>query len=1061
MPILTSQQRKTLEDVCTKGRRASEQAVRAALTALAVAEDRPPSHLNEVDRQLRRGLRAKSRQLGDRGDDLEVLVAECAYEQWHRLLFARFLAENNLLIHPEYRAPVALDECEELAESFGETDGWSLAARFAAEILPGIFLLDDPCVRLQLASEGRLALEAILMAVPSDVFTGDDALGWVYQFWQKDKKDEVNAAERKIGGSDIGPVTQLFTEHYMVRFLLENSLGAWWAARYPQSPLVESFDYLRRAEDGRPIAGVFEQWPATTAEVTVLDPCCGSGHFLVEAFSMLWRMRAEEEGLPPSAAQDAVITENLFGLELDPRCVQIAMFAIALQAWKTGGGWRPLPVPSIACSGINVKASVDEWRSLAGGDHQLEGALARLHLQFRNADTLGSLIDPTSSSELRRSGQLTMSDVEWDAIERALGAAAGSETGDPATAVLGHDAIGLVRAASLLSKRYDLVVTNPPFLGRAKQGNVLMEFCEENYPDSRNDLGIVFLERAIELAGNAGVVALVTPQSWLQLKRYKALRQRILSETSIRLGMWLGPRAFEAISGEVVTAALFIVSATAPGPKHCMATGDAQSARGPQAKNEAIKTLPLVYVQQSGQAANPDTRILPNNVGPGSIGDIADTHQGIKTSDNPRFVRYFWELPGPGGGWRPMQSAPAETASFTGRSEVAFWEDGFGVMTSVCQEGAPFRGQAAWGRSGVVIAEMGGLNSTLYSGDLFDGTATVVTPYSEGDLPALWAFCTSGELFAAVRSIDTSLKVTSGTIASVPMDIDRWRKVAEEAVSLPSPTSDDVTQWLFEGRPEDSRVPLQAAVARLVGYRWPEQPEHDDLDGLADADGIVCIPSVAGEAPAVERVQQLLARAYGAAWSPAKMKELLVAEGSAKDGLGDWLRDDFFKRHCAVFGNRPFVWHIWDGQRDGFSALVNYHRLDRRMLEKLTYTYLGDWIERQRAEVRDENAGADARLAAATKLRSSLELILDGEPPHDIYVRWKSVAEQAIGWDPDVNDGVRMNARPFLEADVLRSGFNVHWRKDRGKNPDGSERLNDLHVTTAMKRAARAGVQHE
>ena len=110
--------------------------------------------------------------------------------------------------------------------------------------------------------------------------------------------------------------------------------------------------------------------------------------------------------------------------------------------------------------------------------------------------------------------------------------------------------------------------------------------------------------------------------------------------------------------------------------------------------------------------------------------------------------------------------------------------------------------------------------------------------------------------------------------------------------------------------------------------------------------------------------------AFGETWSPARVKELLEQIGSKKRTLADWLRDEFFKQHCALFGNRPFIWHIWDGQRDGFSALVNYHRLDRKTLEKLTYTYLGqDWVERQRAEVRDEVAGAEARLAAALELQ--------------------------------------------------------------------------------------------
>ena len=126
------------------------------------------------------------------------------------------------------------------------------------------------------------------------------------------------------------------------------------------------------------------------------------------------------------------------------------------------------------------------------------------------------------------------------------------------------------------------------------------------------------------------------------------------------------------------------------------------------------------------------------------------------------------------------------------------------------------------------------------------------------------------------------------------------------------------------------------------------------------------------------------------------------------------------------------------------------------MLEKLTYTYLGqDWVERQRVEVRDDIAGAEARLSAALNLQRKLEAILEGEEPFDIYVRWKEQHEQPIGWEPDLNDGVRLNIRPFMEAGVLRSEPNIHWNKDRGRNPDGSERQNDLHLSLAEKREAR------
>jgi hypothetical protein len=189
-----------------------------------------------------------------------------------------------------------------------------------------------------------------------------------------------------------------------------------------------------------------------------------------------------------------------------------------------------------------------------------------------------------------------------------------------------------------------------------------------------------------------------------------------------------------------------------------------------------------------------------------------------------------------------------------------------------------------------------------------------------------------------------------------------------------------------------------------------------------------------------------------------------LEQAGSKKNLADWLRDEFFKQHCAVFGNRPFVWHIWDGQRDGFSALVNYHRLDRKMLERLTYTYLGkDWVERQRAEAHDEVSGAEARLSAALELQRKLEAILEGEAPYDIYVRWKELHEQSVGWNPDLNDGVRLNIRPFVTAGVLKTFSpwpfkDAMWKKDRGKNPDGSERHNDIHHSLAEKIEARKRV---
>jgi len=296
---------------------------------------------------------------------------------------------------------------------------------------------------------------------------------------------------------------------------------------------------------------------------------------------------------------------------------------------------------------------------------------------------------------------------------------------------------------------------------------------------------------------------------------------------------------------------------------------------------------------------------------------------------------------------------------------------------------------------------------------------------------------------------------------------------------------------------------LQVAVARLSGYRWPaeqdpgmeladEQREWvrrcEPLHVFADGDGIVCIPPVRGEPSAGERVLQLLAAAFGDAWSGRVLTRLLTEAGAPS--LDDWLRNRFFEQHCTQFHHRPFVWHVWDGRkRDGFHALVGYHKLaegggkGRRCLEALTWSYLGDWITRQQDGVKRGEAGAEERLAAAFELRKRLAAILEGEPPHDLFIRWKPIEAQPVGWEPDADDGVRLNLRPFLAADlpggrkgagILRSKPNVHWRKDRGREPfreqerfpwfwrDGEftgERVNDVHLTITSKRIERDRVE--
>jgi len=349
---------------------------------------------------------------------------------------------------------------------------------------------------------------------------------------------------------------------------------------------------------------------------------------------------------------------------------------------------------------------------------------------------------------------------------------------------------------------------------------------------------------------------------------------------------------------------------------------------------------------------------------------------------------------------------------------------------------------------------MGKLPCALYTGELFDNNCAVIVPKNSKYLPAIWTYCQSPEFNEAVRQIDQALKVTNATLVKVPFDFEQWQTKANAAGPLPEPYSNDPTQWLFKGNPIDSKEPLQVAGARLLGYRWPQQ-KADELNSYTVKGGIICLPSVAGEERAVERLRSLLAAAYGDDWSSVQQDRLLADVGFGGKSLDIWLRDGFFAQHCSLFHNRPFIWHIWDGLKDGFSALVNYHQLDAACLDRLIYTYLGSWITTQRAERDAGFPGADARLVAAINLQKKLEAIRDGEPPYDIYVRWKPLSEQPMGWNPDLNDGVRINIRPFVTAGILRNRFTINWNKDRGTNPDGGERFNDLHYTLDEKREAR------
>ena len=1101
------------------------------------------------------------------------------------MLFARFLAENHLLIEPEMGVAVTLEECEELGKE-EDLDKWGMAVRFAHEMLPQVFRPAHPAFQVRFAREHRLKLEALLKCLSTDIFLATDALGWVYQFWQSRKKDDVNRSEVKIGADELPAVTQLFTEPYMVAFLLDNTLGAWWAARrltdvdlsvsddetelrrnaaIPGVPL-EYLRFVRRGDttegirrrsesegtnaDGMvqarvsgeslnpadsnavaikerqdipvqesehgcwyPAAGSFDRWPEHLAELRILDPCCGSGHFLVAAFSMLVPMRLELEGLSPRDAVGAVLRENLHGLELDPRCVEVAAFALALAAWTypCAEGYRPIPEMNLACSGLAPNSTKEQWSTLseqaaaAGGlapnrdlygvddtllSAPLRNSMDTLHELFEQAPLLGSLIDPHAL-------EADLFQRDFESIRELFAVVLEQERTNDDQIERAVATRGMARAAQLLSDRYTLVITNVPYLARGKQGRALRAFSERHYPLAKNDLATVFLGRCLRLCTEGGTASLVLPQNWLFLSSYRKLRQELLKKETWYVFARLGAGAFETVTGEVVKAILLTLSHVHPYcGSHGLVAGDSAPTamhgldvsefRTASEKATRLRETEILGIEQSQQLRNPDARVtLEDTTAHARLDGYCTSFEGLTTGDLERFVGKFREGT-LSNDWEPYIQNVEATSHFGARTDRILWENGNGVLarfpTAHNFPRKVMNGRSVLGRRGLRVTQMGTLPVTTYMGEVFGKNGATVVPDNSEHLAAIWCFCASDEYNKAVRRIDPTLKVTNATLAKVAFNLDRWTRVANERFpnGLPRPYSDDPTQWIFHGHPCGSVIwddtqkktdhgplrtdptVLHVAVARLVGYRWPAEQDVDMeladeqrewvrhtetlLEWMAE-DGIVCIPSVRGEPPARDRLLGLLAAAFGDCWSDAVLTKLLANVDS--NSLDDWLRDRFFDEHCKLFHHRPFVWHVWDGRRrDAFHALVNYHKLatgggkGRRLLESLTYSYLGDWIARQQDEVQRGEEGAEDRLVAASELQRRLEHILEGEPPFDIFVRWKPINEQPIGWEPDLNDGVRLNIRPFMAEDipggkkgagVLRAKPKIAWKKDRGK----------------------------
>lgn len=380
-----------------------------------------------------------------------------------------------------------------------------------------------------------------------------ESIGWLYQFYISEKKDEVFASKSKVEAKDIPAATQLFTPHYIVRYLVENSLGRLWMLNNPSSKVIENMDYyIKPVEEEKDYHNI-----SSPEEIRICDPACGSGHMLTYAYDLLYSIY-QDAGYDSTEIPEKILSNNLYGIEIDERAAELAAFALTMKAIKgdpqnEGNNRRRFflnPVEPNICRLKKVSFADEELDSYINfaGRGIFTPELRETLKQFEEADNFGSLIQPAASnvSDVFES----LSELDW--------------SNELLQEEPHKKALRLFSQADYLSQKYHVVIANPPYMGGKGMNQKLGKMVKDFYPDSKADLFGVFIERCKSLVFPGGSFAMVTMQSWMFLSSFERLRTKLLLECSLNSMAHLGTRAFDSIGGEVVSTTAFVFSKIQP-----------------------------------------------------------------------------------------------------------------------------------------------------------------------------------------------------------------------------------------------------------------------------------------------------------------------------------------------------------------------------------------------------------------------------------------------------------------------------------------------------------------
>jgi len=651
-----------------------------------------------------------------------------------------------------------------------------------------------------LLSEGSI-LQAVRDALTAETCRDVEVIGWLYQYYISEKKAAVMARKRAVPTEDIPAVTQLFTPHWIVRYMVENSLGRLWMVNHPGSRLAERMEYyITPDDDSRTIhdsrfmgqeTGVKSQeskvnggYPviASPEEIRLCDPACGSGHILTYAFDLLYAIY-EEAGYDPVRIPRLILEKNLTGIEIDPRAGALAGFALMMKAREKDRRflWRGVqPDICVLKDVVFTPQELDDYMDAVGRDLFTQDVRDWLQ-QFERARTFGSLIRPLVTDTAFIRERLDEVGVFQDLFLSGT-----------------HDRVRpVLRMTEALSPRYHVVVANPPYMGSKGMNAELKRFAKDQYPSSRSDLCAMFIERGLELLYSSGYNAMVTMQSWMFLSSYEKLRKKLLKNVTIECMVHMANMVMGIAFGTAATVWHKHPNPEARGHYSFVAYEDLTNANEPfefPVNNERLATATAADFKKIPGApiAYWTTDAFRENfVNMKTLGTYFNARVSMATGDNARFLSRWYEVAWNrigfgcrseaesavlGVKWFPCQKGGAYRKWYGNNSYVINWANRGEEVRSLADPGTgrirshnyngdfAFQEAITWSS---VSSSFFGVRYTP-SGFLFVTGGSAGFPIGSVSALAITSFLCSAVASYYVKTLSATMNIEAGTVASVP-----------------------------------------------------------------------------------------------------------------------------------------------------------------------------------------------------------------------------------------------------------------------------------------------------